>query len=140
MMAGGGNGVRGLACHFLGCLILQRPHEHLSPRNAMQTEHPGTPENSPWASGFRPPLGWPPLSCAGDLRETGIGSRTSKASGANMKGGGQCCAVSLAPGQHPCPVFQQRPHQEALRDGTEPPAALASHRSDICLQGAPCQR
>lgn len=56
-------------------------------------EHPQTPDNSPWAPSLRPPRGWPPLNCAGNLRETGIGSRTSKASGANMKGGGQCCAV-----------------------------------------------
>lgn len=29
MAAVGSEGVKGLACHFQGCLLLQRPHEYL---------------------------------------------------------------------------------------------------------------
>ena len=84
----------GLAHHFLSCLILQRQHEHLRPCNSTGAKHPKTLDNSPWFSGLRPPLNWPPSSCTGDLRRRGIGSRTPQALAASMKGRRQYCTYS----------------------------------------------
>lgn len=70
-------------------------------------------------SGLRPPLGWPPLSYAGDLRETGIGSRTPQASGASIKGGGQCCGAWHLAGTLAQSSSKGHDRQEALGEGTE---------------------